>query len=130
MTMIVLRLLPLLGLRCRWHRHFSRLRPVRSGFSRGVGGRWIRGLLAQNPCAIGIEAVHDPRGLLWTRWTPGKADSTKSDVALERLGEGEAERGRLDRMEMDVADRRRLAAQPRPVEVVDLARLAVQDVEA
>src|SRR6185437_14081719 len=48
-------------------------------FFAGDGDRWIRGLLAQNPCVIGTEAVHrrvDSRGLLCT---PGK------DLALAPL---------------------------------------------
>src|SRR6185312_1452397 len=44
--------------------------------------RWIRGLLARNPCAIGIQPVHtrvDSRGLLWT---PAKGDSMKNNFAV------------------------------------------------
>src|SRR5690242_10340061 len=65
MMMIVLRLLSLRGLN-------------RGVFS-GVGCRWIRGLLARNPCAIGIQPVHtrvDSCGLL------PRGDSTKSNFAL------------------------------------------------
>src|SRR4051812_21769707 len=61
MTMIVLhllsRLLLLLGLKSRWHRHFSP-RPPNTVFFRGEGCRWIRGLRGRNPCAIGIQPVH------------------------------------------------------------------------
>src|SRR3954463_69832 len=93
MMMIVLRLLSLLGLKPRWHRHFSP-----RCFSRGVGCRWIRGLRAQNPCAIGMQPVHtrvDSRGL---QWTPATRDSTSSDFALvdrvlERLAGLEARHG-------------------------------------
>src|SRR3954463_456513 len=77
MTKIVLRLLSLLGLK-------SRLRPPNKPFfrGRGEGCRWIRGLRAQNPYAIGIQPVHtrvDSRGL---QWTPAMGDSTRSDFAL------------------------------------------------
>ena len=41
----------------RWHRHFSP-RPRNRGVFSGTGCRWIRGLLARNPCAIGIQPVH------------------------------------------------------------------------
>src|SRR3954463_16378297 len=79
MTMIVLHLLSLLGLK-------SRLRPPNKPFfrGRGEGCRWIRGLRAQNPCAIGIQPVHtrvDSRGL---QWTPANGDPTNSDFALAR----------------------------------------------
>jgi len=57
MMMIVLRLLSLLGLKSRWHRHFS-LRPPNEVFFQGGRGVGIRGLLARNPCAIGIQPVH------------------------------------------------------------------------
>src|SRR3954467_14079931 len=78
MMMIVLRLLSLLGLK-------SRLRPPNKPFfrGRGEGCRWIRGLRAQNPCAIGIQPVHtrvDSRGL---QWTPPTRDPTRSGLALE-----------------------------------------------
>src|SRR3954463_552800 len=81
MTKIVLRLLSLLGLK-------SRLRPPNKPFfrGRGEGCRWIRGLRAQNPYAIGIQPVHtrvDSRGL---QWTPAKGDSTRSGFALEQIG--------------------------------------------
>src|SRR4051812_7478485 len=77
MTMIVLRLLSLLGLK-------SRFRPPNKPFfrGRGEGCRWIRGLRAQNPCAIGIQPVHtrvDSRGL---QWTPANGGSATSDFAL------------------------------------------------
>src|SRR4051812_45902512 len=76
MTMIVLRLLSLLGLK-------SRFRPPNKPFfrGRGEGCRWIRGLRAQNPCAIGIQPVHtrvDSRGL---QWTPANGDSRRTDCA-------------------------------------------------
>src|SRR5262249_29704726 len=51
-------------------------------FFRGGGGRWIRGLRPENPCAIGIEAVHnrvDFRGL-W--WTPGRDEPTRGTFVL------------------------------------------------
>src|SRR3954463_9825004 len=77
MTMIVLHLLSLLGLK-------SRLRPPNKPFfrGRGEGCRWIRGLRAQNPCAIGIQPVHtrvDSRGL---QWTPATGDPPEGDFAL------------------------------------------------
>src|SRR3954467_15017456 len=84
--MIVLRLLSLLGLKSRWHRHFSP-RPPNEVFFRGVGVgcRWIRGLRARNSCAIGIQPVHtrvDSGGL---RWTPATGEPTRSDFALGYL---------------------------------------------
>src|SRR3954469_2146691 len=86
------RLLSLLGLKSRWHRHFSP-RPLDRCFFRGVGCRWIRGLRAQNPCAIGIQPVHsrvDSGGLQWTSAT---GESTKSDFALEQEDSRQAEEG-------------------------------------
>src|SRR5262249_55870708 len=74
MMMPVLRLLSLLRL------HFSP--PPRAFFLRGVGGRWIRGLRAQNPCAIGISPVHNRVDFRGLQWTPGKDESTKSNLAL------------------------------------------------
>src|SRR3954471_1964294 len=80
MIMTLLRLLSLLGLK-------SRLRPPNKPFfgGGGEGCRWIRGLRAQNPYAIGIQPVHtrvDSRGL---QWTPAKGDSTRSGFALAAL---------------------------------------------
>src|SRR6478672_1794044 len=78
MMMIVLRLLSLLGLKSRGHRQFSP-RPLNRGVFSGGGYRWTRGLLARNPCAIGVQPVHtrvDSCGL------PPKGDSTKSNFAL------------------------------------------------
>src|SRR3954471_19126010 len=77
MIMTLLRLLSLLGLK-------SRLRPPNKPFfgGGGVGCRWIRGLRARNPYAIGIQPVHtrvDSRGL---QWTPANGDSTSRDFAL------------------------------------------------
>jgi len=63
--MIVLHLRSLLGLKSGWHRHFS-LRPPNEVFFQGGPGCRIRGLLARNPCAIGVQPVHtrvDSRGL-------------------------------------------------------------------
>src|SRR3954462_14121839 len=83
MTMIVLRLLSLLGLKSRWHRHFSP-GPPNTVFFRGVGVgcRWIRGLRAQNPCAIGIQPVHTRVDSWGLEWPPATGDSTRSDFAL------------------------------------------------
>src|SRR5512140_610635 len=65
MMMIVLRLLSLPG--------------RDGGESSGTANRWIRGLRARNPCAIGIQPVHtrvDSCGL------PATGASTKSYCAL------------------------------------------------
>src|SRR3954471_7923316 len=79
MMMIVSRLLSLLNLK-------SRLRPPNKPFfGRGEGCRWIRGLRAQNPCAIGIQPVHtrvDSRGLQWTPAT-GDSDHERRRARLE-----------------------------------------------
>src|ERR1700759_1351305 len=80
MMMIELRLLSLLGLKFRWHRHFS-LRPLSKVFFRGVGCRWNRGVLAQNPCAIGIQPIHTRVESRGVAWSPATGDSTKSNVA-------------------------------------------------
>src|SRR5262249_48999879 len=81
MMMIVLRLLPLLGLKSRWHRHF-RPRPLNKVFFQGGRSGWIRGLLARNPCAIDIQSVHTRVDSCGLRGLPAKGDSTKSNVAL------------------------------------------------
>ena len=51
--------------------------PEQGVFS-GMGYRWIRGLLARNPCAIGIQPVHTRVETLWTPWNlPPRAIQTK-----------------------------------------------------
>jgi hypothetical protein len=60
--------LPIIGVRraimqCRAHDDDHRTAPLEwrapiKCFSGGWGCRWIRGLLARNPCAIGIQPVH------------------------------------------------------------------------
>src|SRR3954463_3994157 len=107
MMMIMLRLLSLLGLKSRWHRHFSPRARTRC-FFRGEGCRWIRGLRAQNACAIGIQPVHtrvDSGGL------PPGGEPTNSDFAL---GAGDfleqAEEGPLALGRDRPVDRQRLEA--------------------
>src|SRR5262245_40060293 len=73
MMMIMLRVLSLLGPKCRWHRPLSRAGASRAFFTVAGGRRWIRGLLGQNPCAIGTEAVHTGVDSCGLSWTPGKA---------------------------------------------------------
>jgi hypothetical protein len=100
--------LPIIGVRrvimqCRAHDNAHRTAPLKRGgysarsgahdfraplewrapmkvFFQGAGDRWTRGLLARNPCAIGIQPVHsrvDSCGL------PPRGDSTKSNFALD-----------------------------------------------
>ena len=83
MMMIVLRLLSLLGLKSRWHRHFSP-RPLNKVFFRGWGGGDIGGLAdsgLKSLCHRHPTGPH-PSGLLWT---PAKDDATKRDFALVYL---------------------------------------------
>src|SRR6476659_2593870 len=77
MMMIVLRLLSLLGLKSRWHRHF-RLRPLKGVFSRSPGSvdSWTPG---PKPLCHRRPTGPHPSGLLWT---PAKGYSTKSKFAL------------------------------------------------
>src|SRR5579862_8558315 len=81
MMMIVLRLLSLLGLKSRWHRHFSH-RPLNKVFFHGGGmsvDSWTPG---PKPLCHRHPTGPHPSGLLWTQWTPAKGESTKSDFAL------------------------------------------------
>src|SRR3954469_4072354 len=78
MMMIVLRLLSLLGLKSRWHRHFSPGSWV-GFFFRGGGvslDSWTPG---PKPLCHRHPTGPHPSGL-W--WTPAKGDSTKRDCAL------------------------------------------------
>src|SRR6476620_668531 len=78
MMMIVL--LSLLGLKSRWHRHFSP-RPLDKVFFQGCVSvdSWTPG---PKPLCHRHPTGPHPSGLLWTPWTPDKGDSTKSDFAL------------------------------------------------
>src|SRR3954470_2483386 len=100
MTMIVLRLLlrllSLLGLKSRWHRHFSP-RPPSKVFFQGGGvslDSWTPG---PKPLCHRHPTGPHPSGLLWTPWTPATREPTKSDFAL----------GRRELAEFPVAARRR-----------------------
>src|SRR5262249_53538990 len=79
MMMIVLRLLSLLGLKCRCHWHFGPHPRIRC-FFRGAGwlDSWTPGL---KPLCHRHPAYPHPSGLLWTPWTPDKGDSTKRNCA-------------------------------------------------
>src|SRR5579871_4543630 len=83
MMMIVLRLLslllPLLGLKSRWHRHFGR-RPLNEVFFQGEkpGDSWTPG---PKPLCHRHPTGPQPNGLLRT---PAKGSSTKSNFALAR----------------------------------------------
>src|SRR3954462_1971213 len=88
MTMIVLRLLsrllPLFGLKSRWHRHFNP-RPPNKVFFRGGGvslDSWTPG---PKPLCHRHPTGPHPSGLLWTRVDSRHADSTMSDFALAAL---------------------------------------------
>src|SRR3954462_9703194 len=91
MTMIVLRLLsrllPLFGLKSRWHRHFNP-RPPNKVFFRGGGvslDSWTPG---PKPLCHRHPTGPHPSGLAWT---PATGDPTRSDFALvlaQRLGRG------------------------------------------
>src|SRR5690348_11241666 len=66
------------------------MNPSASGVARSDEGvvfqrgrdRWIRGLLARNPCAIGIQPVHTRVDSCGLRGLPPKGDSTESNFAL------------------------------------------------
>src|SRR5215813_11811570 len=77
MMMIVLRLLSLLSLKFRWHRHFSP-RPLNEVFFQGVKWRdsWTHG---PKPMCYRHPTGPHPGGLLWT---PAKGASTKTNFAL------------------------------------------------
>src|SRR3569833_3665211 len=81
MMMIVLRLLSLLGLKSRWHRHCSS-RPLNKVFFRGwvLLESWSPG---PKPLCHRHPAYPHPSGLLWSPWTPAKGDPTKSNFALD-----------------------------------------------
>src|SRR3954468_23709749 len=107
MTMIVLRLLsrllPLLGLKSRWHRHFSP-RPPNPMFFRG-GGRGVAGFVDSGPKTL-VPSASNRSTAEWTlvdsrpetlvpsasnrstrvdsSWTPAKGDSTESNFVLGR----------------------------------------------
>src|SRR6478752_6669655 len=77
MMMIVLRLLSLLCLKSRWHRHFSP-RPLDKVFFQG----WVSvdsWTLGPKPLCHRHPTGPHPSGLLWT---PAKGDPTKSNLAL------------------------------------------------
>ena len=88
MMMIVLRLLPLLGLKSRWHRHFSP-RPLNKVFFQGGVSvdSWTPG---PKPLCHRHPTGPHPSGL-W--WTPAKGDSTTSNFALERDDIGRNRKG-------------------------------------
>src|SRR6185437_12233289 len=87
MTMIVLRLLSLLGLKSQWHRHFSPRRLNNKVFFRG-GISVDSWTLGPKPLCHRHPTGPHPSGLLWTPWTPAKGDSTKSNFALKRRQAG------------------------------------------
>src|SRR5690348_13019866 len=77
MMMIVLHLLSLLGLKSRWHRHFSP-RPLNKVYFQG----WLSvdsWTLGPKPLCHRHPTGPHPSGLLWT---PAKGDSTKRNFAL------------------------------------------------
>src|SRR5579871_1227923 len=82
MMMIVLRLLSLLGLKARWHRHFGP-RPLNGVFFQGLKWRdsWTPG---PKPLCHRHPTGPHPTGLTWT---PAKSDSMKSNFALTQAGE-------------------------------------------
>src|SRR6476619_5362596 len=90
MMMIVLRLLSLLGLKSRWHRHFSPRRLNKVFFQGGMSvDSWT---LGPKPLCHRHPTGPHPSGLLWT---PAKCDSTKSNFALVlRLPAPQLEGGR------------------------------------
>src|SRR6185503_6470348 len=97
MMMIVLRLLSLLGLKSRWHRHFSP-RPLDKVFFQG----WVSAdswTLGPKPLCHRHPTGPHPSGLLWTPWTPAGGNSAKSNFALSRAV--------LDHHHPDLARRRR-----------------------
>src|SRR3954468_16345920 len=85
MTMIVLRLLPLLGLKSRWHRHFSP-RPPNPMFFRGGGGvsldSWTPSL---KPLCHRHPTGPHPSGLGWTLVDSRHGEPTRSGFALAQL---------------------------------------------
>src|SRR5690242_12215914 len=80
MMMIVLRLLSLLGLKSRWHRHFSP-RPLNKVFFQG-GMSVDSWTLGPKPLCHRHPTGPHPSGLLWTPWTPDTGDSTRRNLAL------------------------------------------------
>src|SRR3954470_16371002 len=84
MTMIVLRLLPLLGLKSRWHRHFSP-RPPNPMFFRGGGGvsldSWTP---SPKPLCHRHPTGPHPSGLGWTPVYSRHGRPTRSSFALDR----------------------------------------------
>src|SRR6478672_925552 len=83
MMMIVLRLLSLLGLKSRGHRHFTPRRQNKVFFQGGVSvDSWT---LGPKPLCHRHPTGPHPSGLLWTPWTPAKGDSTRSNFALAAL---------------------------------------------
>src|ERR1700746_2711335 len=89
MMMIVLRLLSLLGLKSRWHRHFSP-RPLNKVFFQG-GMSVDSWTLGPKPLCHRHPTGPHPSGLLWTPWTR-KGDSTKTNFALRQRRRREAGR--------------------------------------
>src|SRR6185312_10252684 len=79
MMMIVLRLLSLLGLKSRWHRHF-RPRRLKGVFPGGPGSvdSWTP---SPKPLCHRHPTGPHPSGL---SWTPAKGDATRSNFALGR----------------------------------------------
>src|SRR3954464_5383167 len=78
MTMIVLRLLSLLGLKSRWHRHFSP-RPPSKVFFQGGGVSLDSWTLGPKPLCHRHPTGPHPSGL---GWTPAMGEPIRSDVAL------------------------------------------------
>src|SRR3954469_15540571 len=105
MTMIVLRLLSLLALKSRWHRHFSPRPPNPMFFRRG--GRGVAGFVDSGPETLVPSASNrstpewtrvdsGPETLvpsasnrstrvdsLWTPWPPPTGEPTTSDFTLD-----------------------------------------------
>src|ERR1700751_4299222 len=91
MMMIVLRLLSLLGLKSRGHRHFSP-RPLNKVFFQG-GISVDSWTLGPKPLCHRHPTGPHSSGLLWTPWTPAKGDSTKTNSAL-----GDADVGGVEQL--------------------------------
>src|SRR3954468_15131454 len=79
MTMIVLRLLSLLALKSRWHRHFSP-RPPNPMFFRG-GGRGVAGFVDSGPETL-VSSASNRSTPEWTRVDSRHGEPTRSDFAL------------------------------------------------